>query len=56
MEKPGSGALDCGAQCNKVVARQKAVSAVPGTPCEGFAYEGEKVKGVWRPIPEGFGR
>ena len=56
VEKPGSGALDCGAQCNKVVARQKAVSAVPGTPCEGFAYEGEKVKGVWRPIPEGFGR
>jgi len=54
-EKPGVGDLECSAQCNKVVARQEAVLASPGTPCEGFAYESTKVKGVWKPIPEGFG-
>lgn len=55
LERPGSGGLDCSAQCNKIVARRQAVLAVPGTPCEGFAYESTKVRGVWKPIPEGFG-
>lgn len=55
IERPGTGALECSAQCNKIVARQNAVNAVPGTPCEGLAYEGAKVRGTWKPIPEGFG-
>ncbi|MBS2019750.1 MAG: protein kinase [Deltaproteobacteria bacterium] len=54
--KPGSGTFECGKQCNKIAARAKAPLAVPGTPCEGLAYEGPKVRGVWKPIPPDFGK